>query len=291
VKPLQESGSIEKCLESSHVDKDPSLLKRIQQIARQTLTARSKLDTKSKIRTNRVAGHNFRVMYLRGSLVMPVITPVKSVPDQIINRLRGELLSGQHAPGTPMREETLAERFGVSRMPIRNALQQLVHEGLLIAKRNCGVSVALPPAEVVTELLNPLRVQIETYALRLCLPVMNASQFDGLQSIIDTMTLACRQKDDAAVIDNDFAFHQFLLSAAGLDDIVPVWKGVVARMRDFHIQGNRTHADYAFIPFVHENLLGVFRSGDVEAAARALASHIENGEFNKKAIQAWNSRG
>jgi len=189
-----------------------------------------------------------------------------------------------------MREEGLAERFGVSRMPIRNALQQLVHEGLLVAKRNCGVTVALPPGEVVTGLLNPLRVQIETYALRLCLPQMTPDRFDGLQSIIEEMASACRRKDDATVIDSDFAFHQFLLSAAGLDDIVPVWKGVTARMRDFHIQGNRTHPDYGVILFVHETLLGVFRAGDVDAAVGDLASHIENGEFNKKAIQAWNAR-
>ena len=224
-------------------------------------------------------------------VIMPATTPVQSVRDQIINRLRVELLGGRHVPGTPMREESLAERFGVSRMPIRNALQQLVHEGLLVAKRNCGVSVAAPAVEVVTELLNPLRVQIETYALRLCLPAMTADQFDGLQAIIDTMTSACRRKDDAAVIDCDFAFHQFLLTAAGLEDIIPVWKGVVARMRDFHIGRNRNHPDYGFIPFVHKRLLDVFRTGDVDAAVCALASHIENGEFNERAILAWKARG
>ena len=220
---------------------------------------------------------------------MPATTPVKSVREQILDRLRGELISGRHAPGTPMREEGLAERFGVSRMPIRNALQQLVHEGLLVAKRNCGVSVALPPGVVVSELLNPLRVQIETYALRLCLPAMTADQFEGMRAIIGEMSLACGRKDDAAVIDSDFAFHQFLLTAAGLDDIVPVWKGVVARMRDFHIGRNRTQPDYGVIPFVHERLLDVFRSGDVDAAGLSLASHIENGEFNRKTIREWNS--
>jgi len=221
---------------------------------------------------------------------MPATTPIRSVRDQIVIRLRGELLSGQHNPGSPMREEGLAERFGVSRMPIRNALQQLVHEGLLVAKRNCGVTVATPPDALVNGLLTPLRVQIETYALRLGLPRMTADNFDGLQSVIEEMALACRRKDDATVIDTDFAFHQFLLTAAGLNDIVPVWKGVTARMRDFHIGRNRNHPDYGLIPFVHETLLDVFRAGDVEAAVRDLASHIENGEFNKKAIQAWNAR-
>lgn len=218
-----------------------------------------------------------------------ISTPVHGVRDQIVSRLRSELLGGRYEPGTPLREEGLAERFGVSRMPVRNALQELVHEGLLVAKRNCGVTVATPPGAIVKDLLTPLRIQIETYALRICLPGMTSLQFDAFRGILAEMRVACRRKDDAAVIDADFAFHQTLLSAAGLDDMVPVWKGVTSRMRDYHIRGNRTHADYGIIPFVHERLLAIFQAGEVDAAVRALASHIENGEFNKNCFAAYNT--
>jgi len=176
-------------------------------------------------------------------------------------------------------------------MPVRNALQELVHEGLLVAKPNCGVTVAPPPDATVTNLLTPLRVQIETYALRVGWPQMSEAVFGSLEKILEVMTRACAQKDDAAVIDADFAFHQTLLSAAGLDDIVPVWKGVTARMRDYHIRGNRAHTDYGFIPFVHRRLVAIFRSGKLDAAVSALTSHIENSDFNRKAIEAWQSRG
>lgn len=217
---------------------------------------------------------------------------VRSIGDQIASRLRGELLAGRYEPGSPLREEVLAERFGVSRMPIRTVLQQLVHEGLLVAKRNCGVTVARSPDAVVTGLLTPLRVRIETYALRLCLARPDAGQFDGLQAVIDEMESAGRKRDDAAMIDADFAFHESLLATAGLEDIVPLWKGVVGRMRNYHIDSNRRLDDYRVIPFVHEKLLGVFRAGDADAAIAALTSHIENGEFNRKAIRAWsNARG
>ena len=149
--------------------------------------------------------------------------------------------------------------------------------------------VAPRTVEVVTELLTPLRVQIETYALRLCLRRMTGDQLDGLHGTIEEMSLACRRKDEVAVIDNDFAFHRFLLTAAGLDEVVPVWKGVVAGMRDFHIGRNRTQPYYGVIPFVHERLLDVFRAGDVDEAVRALASHIEGGEINEQAVRAYYS--
>jgi hypothetical protein len=62
-------------------------------------------------------------------------------------------------------------------------------------------------------------------------------------------------------------------------------------MLNFHIRWNRTHADYGIIPFVHEQLLSVFRSGEVDVAVQSLTSHIENGEFNLIAIAEWNSGG
>ncbi len=62
-------------------------------------------------------------------------------------------------------------------------------------------------------------------------------------------------------------------------------------MLSFHIRWNRTNADYGIIPFVHEQLLSVFRSGEVDVAVQSLTSHIENGEFNLIAIAEWNSGG
>ena len=52
-----------------------------------------------------------------------------------------------------------------------------------------------------------------------------------------------------------------------------------ARMLNFHIRWNRTHVDYGIIPFVHEQLLSVFRSGEVDVAVQSLTSHIENWEL------------
>ena len=166
--------------------------------------------------------------------VMPATTPVKSVRDQIIERLRGELVSGRHAPGTPMREEGLAERFGVSRMPIRHVLQQLVDEGLLLAKRNCGVTVAPPPADAVRGLLIPVRVQIETFALRACFSRSPDPLLREWQRLLGPFRLACEEADRPAVFERDMDFHRALLAQADLADLLPLWTQVITKTTAFY---------------------------------------------------------
>src|SRR6266581_4316559 len=91
---------------------------------------------------------------------------IRSVRIQIIDRLRDDILTGRLAEGERLHEAKLAERFGVSRGPIREVLAQLTHEGLLEAKPNCGVKVAPSDSESVRELIVPIRRVIETFALK-----------------------------------------------------------------------------------------------------------------------------
>src|SRR5262245_18669906 len=93
---------------------------------------------------------------------------IRTVREQISERLRAEILSGRLPEGQPLREAQLADRFGVSRGPIREVLAQLTQEGLLESKLNCGVKVAPSDPEFVRELVVPIRRLLETCALRYC---------------------------------------------------------------------------------------------------------------------------
>ena len=76
---------------------------------------------------------------------MPHGEPIHTIREQIADHIRADILSGQLLEGEQLREQLLAERFGVSRGPIRDVLLQLTQEGLLISKRNCGVRVGPAP--------------------------------------------------------------------------------------------------------------------------------------------------
>lgn len=214
-------------------------------------------------------------------------TIVRNVSEQIAEGLRLDLMAGLFQPGDSLREESLAERFGVSRHPVRRALQQLVQEGWLDAKRNCGVRVAQPIAPHIRDLLSPIRAQLETYALRLSYKELHDANFACLDPVLARLRFACEQRDSAAILDRDFEFHRCLLEAAGLQEIVPIWRSVIGRMRDFHADSNRAIPDPRAIHFVHRRLADEFKSGDVERSIAALRDHILNGPFHRESYARW----
>ena len=219
-----------------------------------------------------------------------MIELVQSIPAQIASQLRGELLDGSFKVGEPLREIHLAERFGVSRGPIRQVLQQLAREGLVVAKRNCGVVVAPPPTDSVCELIRPMRAMMETYALRLCFHDLNDQDFREWDEILEGLRHACDKADYQEMRDWDFRFHRLLLDRASLGELVEIWTMVVTRQRPLSEADDRRLPDPRFVHSVHVDLLEVFRKGDLETACRALTQHIEDGEFNIQARRRYQEK-
>lgn len=200
---------------------------------------------------------------------------VRSVRERIVSRLRNEILAGRLADGERLSEMQLARRFRVSRGPIREAFVQLSHEGLLVAKPNCGVRVAPSAPLSIRKLVIPIRRTIETYALERIFDDLNAEDFTALDAILDRLKLACRRGDWAGTVEPDIAFHRYILERAGQPDLLAIWTTIVARVRRHFQQVHRKHQDQPIDVYArHKSLVEVFKSGDMEAAVRALEKHI-----------------
>lgn len=198
-----------------------------------------------------------------------------SLREQIVEHLRSDVLCGRLAEGERLNEADLAKRFGVSRTPIREALQQLTTEGLLDGQRHVGVKVAYRPLDSIRELVVPIRRSVETFALRSFFSSITEQDFVKWNAILDKMRVACLADDFPTIAEQDIAFHRSIVRRAGQRDLEAIWSPIVVRIRHhFFETQQRIYLQPISIYDEHVRILDVFRQGNVELAVEALAQNI-----------------
>jgi len=200
---------------------------------------------------------------------------VRSLPDQIADRLRNDLMCGRMAPGERLVENELVERFGVSRTPIRTALVQLAQEGLFELHRNAGVRVTSQPPNGVRDLLIPIRCTTEVFALRSFFDEINQEDLKRWKDILGNLKKACAEKDYPAIAENDLAFHRSIIQRSGYPDLEAIWSAIFVRVRHHFLEAQKEYKDPMKIYEDHAAIVRVFGTGDVDASVKALANNIE----------------
>jgi DNA-binding GntR family transcriptional regulator len=199
---------------------------------------------------------------------------VFSLREQIADRLRADVLSGRLAEGERLSEAQLVTRFGVSRTPIREALQLLTQEGLLEGRPNTGVKVARRPPDAIRDLVVPIRRSVEEFALRSFFADIDPSDYRQWNEILERMREACIAGDFAAIAEHDVAFHRSIVQRARMRDLDLIWASLVARVRSHFWETQRNYPDPLDIYREHANLVETFRGGDLEQSVKELEQNI-----------------
>ncbi len=200
---------------------------------------------------------------------------VYSLREQIAHHIRQDVLSGRLAAGMRLNEVTLVKRFGVSRTPVREALQQLTFEGLLEARPNAGVTVAALPPDAIRQLVVPIRLTVETYALQTIFPTLGEADFRRWQTILEEMRRACVERDYTKICEQDIAFHRSIVARAGQKDLDAIWLALIVRVRAHFWETQRAEYDDPLeIYEEHAALVETFRSGDLAKSIAALQENI-----------------
>ncbi len=148
------------------------------------------------------------VQQLIGTAGAPI--DATALSDEVARRLRREIFSGRYEGGETLKQLHVAERFGVSAVPVREAFQRLVAEGFLIPHRNRGVVVArLGKADIVD--IAELRVLLEPQAMRLSAPQLTAADLADAATILKA---ADKTRDGVDRSERHWAFHRLLYSRA-----------------------------------------------------------------------------
>ncbi len=194
----------------------------------------------------------------------------RTIREQITNQIRDELVAGNLPAGRPLREGELAERFGVSRGPIRDAFLQLSQEGFLAYQANRGVTVRNPPDPAHRELIVSLREQIECFVVTHGLDQLRENGLGVVKSSLSELEAACAGGDIAAVARCDMAFHAAILEGAGGDGLLPVWKWLCSQML---LTYSRLE-NYEQVYQEHVDIFHALESGGRQEALAAIQANI-----------------
>jgi DNA-binding GntR family transcriptional regulator len=134
---------------------------------------------------------------------------ITSLADVVADRIRKAIITGELNPGERLSEPALAAQLGVSRSPVREALQILKADGLVVEYPNRSSYVWLPTTGDIDEIFS-LRIMIETLASEWLVEHLSGEDVRALEGIIDEERRAIAAKDLIAIMETDKHFHEYI---------------------------------------------------------------------------------
>ena len=192
----------------------------------------------------------------------------------VVDRLRALILSRAVRPGERLVQSELAEQLGVSRTPIREALQKLESDGLVTLSPHRGASVAdLSLSEL--EGIYSVRIAIEGYGAFLAAQNITSKELEQLDTLLRAMKVVFEQGDRWRLLETNRQFYALLYAIADRPrlyelimkhlDLASLYRQMAFAIDHYY---RHTIAD-------HEELLATFRQHDPEAAERLTRSQLQ----------------
>jgi len=193
-----------------------------------------------------------------------------TAPETVAAALRADILSGATRPGTLLRQEDLAARFAMSRIPVRDALRLLEAEGLVTIATNRGAQVSQLSNSEVAEIYH-LRILLECNCLSLAIPRMSAADLDRIERIRRRAEIDATTPEWSA---GDWLFHEALYRPSGHDRQIEIIRGLrttsdlyAAAHRALPRERERWLAD-------HRAIVAACRARQTADAVTALTTHL-----------------
>jgi DNA-binding GntR family transcriptional regulator len=212
----------------------------------------------------------------------------KSTSDRISEELRQMIIEGVLLPGEQLGEARIAEQLGVSRAPVREALQQLVQQKLLLATRNKGVTVVTFSASDIWEIYDA-RCAIESHAAVRILEGGHGARTratDALQNALAGLRKAVKRGDHRDLSTADLDFHLTLVAAAGNSRLVDAYSILSAQALTCINRLEIAIPSGEEIIDEHEVLIDAIAAGEREAAVKAINDHLTVAASHLTAPQA-----
>ncbi|QNG21221.1 GntR family transcriptional regulator [Rhodococcus triatomae] len=194
----------------------------------------------------------------------------------IADQLRERILDGSYGPGEQLSEANLAAQLEISRGPVREALQRLAQEGLLVSHRNRGVFVVELSAHDVAEIY-AAREAVETAAARTVFEFPDerrGSAVDRLAAIVARMPPLIEAGDWTRLAKLDLEFHTALVEAAGNSRLARIYSTLAAESRICMVHLENAYHRPGALTEEHQRLVDRLAGDSWDDLAKAIHTHL-----------------
>ena len=192
--------------------------------------------------------------------------------DVVFNTLRQAILKGELAPGERLMEIQLAEKLGVSRTPIREAIRKLELEGLVLMIPRKGAEVAK-----ISE--KSLRDVLEVLAIELACQRMTEEELAQLEQAQAAFSSAISRGVAMPIAETDEHYHDIIYQGTYNDKLVQMLNNLREQMYRYRLEYIKDEDKRQVLLVEHEHILAALKGRNIAEAKTAMREHIDNQEI------------
>jgi DNA-binding GntR family transcriptional regulator len=188
-------------------------------------------------------------------------------------QLSDAIVSGQLEPGTPLDEQEIATRFGVSRTPVREAIRQLSASGLVSVRPHRGAVVALPTPSQLNDMFEAM-AELEALCAGLAARNMTVPERRALEALHEALRLLVHEGDPASYHEGNEAFHAAIYAGSHNSYLAELTLMTRIRVAPFRRAQFRATGRLGGSYREHDLIVQAILRGDQPGASEAMRAHI-----------------
>lgn len=195
--------------------------------------------------------------------------------DVVFMSLREAILKGDLKPGERLLELQLADKLGVSRTPIREAIRMLEQEGLAVTIPRRGAEVAKMTLKDMEDVLE-IREALDELAVKIACVKISEEQFDMLIEKKLAFEASTQTREVKKIAEADVSFHDVIYEATGNPKLVSMLNHLREQVYRYRVEYIKNVKNHPVLIAEHEAIVEAIRERDVEKAALAMQVHVKN---------------
>jgi len=199
--------------------------------------------------------------------------------DVVFNTLRQAILKGELQPGERLMEITLANKLGVSRTPIREAIRKLELDGLVIMIPRKGAIVAEITEKDLKDVLE-VRAALEVLATELACCRMSDKGILLLEAALEDFEQSLHSNNVTLIAEKDVIFHDVIFNATGNDRLVQILNNLREQIYRYRVEYLKDFTSHARLKTEHRQIFEAIKKRDGKQASDLIVEHINNQEVN-----------